>query len=210
MSCTPVRRRADQLADQRAAAFFGCQIHWRRRAFFAAQDVGEILRGAEMGAVATDHQNRVTFLRQMAGRRARSRPAAGRRRQWPGSAGSLRHGSRCRARHVAGNDREIEFAAGFADAFDAADELAHDLRLFRVAEIEVVGCRQRLGADGGQVAPDLGNGLLAAFERIGLAVARRDVDGEGKALAVPSTRITPASPPGVAAVLPWISVSYCS
>ncbi len=47
---------------------------------------------------------------------------------------------------------------------------------------------------------------------IGLAVARRHVGGEGEApcVAWPSTRTTPASPPGRCSELPWISVSYCS
>ena len=42
-------------------------------------------------------------------------------------------------RDIAGNDREIERAAGFADAADAADQLAHDLGPLRIAEIEIVG-----------------------------------------------------------------------
>jgi hypothetical protein len=46
-------------------------------------------------------------------------------------------------RDVARHDREIERAAGFADAFDGMDELAHDLRALGIAEIEVVGRRER-------------------------------------------------------------------
>ena len=48
-------------------------------------------------------------------------------------------------RDVAGDDREIERPAGLADAADAADELAHDLRPLGIAEIEVVGDGERLG-----------------------------------------------------------------
>jgi hypothetical protein len=38
------------------------------------------------------------------------------------------------------------------------------------------------GAGGGQVAPAFGDRLLAALVRVGLAVARRDVGGEGERL----------------------------
>ena len=85
-------------------------------------------------------------------------------------------------RDIAGDDREIERPAGFADALDRLHQLAHDLRAFRIAEIEIVGRRQRLGAGRREVAPALGHGLLAAFERIGLAIARRHVRGEGERL----------------------------
>src|SRR5262249_57122860 len=64
---------------------------------------------------------------------------------------------------------------------DAADELAHDLRPFRIAEIQIVGNGERLGADRDQVAPAFSHGLLAAFEWIGLAIAGRDVGGECQA-----------------------------
>ncbi len=65
---------------------------------------------------------------------------------------------------------------------NGADELAHDVRLFRIAEIQVVGGGQRLGAGRGDIAPAFGDRLLAAFERIGLDVARRYIGGEGKRL----------------------------
>jgi hypothetical protein len=80
-----------------------------------------------------------------------------------------------------------------------------------IAEIEIVGGGQRQRAGGRQVAPAFGHRLLAALEGIGLAIAGRDVAGEGQRLGPwPSTRTTPASPPGRCSVLPWISVSYCS
>jgi hypothetical protein len=51
---------------------------------------------------------------------------------------------------------------------------------------------------GGQVAPAFGDGLLAALVGVGLDIARRDVGGEGQRLvSCPSTRTTPASPPGI-------------
>jgi hypothetical protein len=49
--------------------------------------------------------------------------------------------------------------------FDGAHELAHDLGLFGVAEIEVVGRGQRLGPHGTEVAKRFGHRLLAAFDR---------------------------------------------
>ncbi len=53
---------------------------------------------------------------------------------------------------------------------------------FGIAEIEIVGGGQRLGAGRGQVAPAFGDRLLAAFVRVGLAIARRHVGGEGERL----------------------------
>ena len=41
---------ANELADEIAAALFSRQIDRWRGAFFAAEDVSEILRGAQMGA----------------------------------------------------------------------------------------------------------------------------------------------------------------
>ena len=68
------------------------------------------------------------------------------------------------------------------DAADRGDELAHDGGPLGVAEIEVVGDRQRVGADRGEVPPGLGHRLLGALERIGGAVARGHVGREGKRL----------------------------
>ena len=61
---------------------------------------------------------------------------------------------------------------------DAADELAHDLGPLGIAEVEVVGDGERPAAHGGEVAPGLRHGLLAALERVGLAIARRHVGGQ--------------------------------
>src|SRR5262249_29029644 len=81
-------------------------------------------------------------------------------------------------RHIAGNDWKREGAAGFTDAADAADQLAHDFRPLGVAEIEVVSDGERLATDSGDVAPSFRDRLLAALERIGLALARRHVSRE--------------------------------
>ena len=85
-------------------------------------------------------------------------------------------------RHVARHDRIVERQAGLADALDRADELAHDLGPLGVAEIHIVGQRQRHGADRGQVAPALGDGLRPAAHRIGPAIARRAIGGERQRL----------------------------
>src|SRR3954453_8635178 len=55
-------------------------------------------------------------------------------------------------RDVARDDREVERATGLGDAFDATDELAHDLGPLWVAEVEAVGDRERLRADRAQIA----------------------------------------------------------
>ncbi len=86
-------------------------------------------------------------------------------------------------RDVARNDGEIQRAAGLGHALDALGELGHDLRPLGIAEIHAVGQRQRLRARGGEIAPGLGHGLLAAFERIGGAIAGRDIAGERERLA---------------------------
>ena len=86
-------------------------------------------------------------------------------------------------RHVARDDRVVERQAGLAHALDAAGELAHDLGLLGVAEIHVVGQRQRQRADRGQVAPALGHRLHAAAHRIGAAIARRAVGRQRQRLA---------------------------
>jgi hypothetical protein len=65
--------------------------------------------------------------------------------------------------------------------FDGHAQLAHDLRAFGIAEIEVVG-EARVGAGGGEVAPAFGDGLLAALVGVGLDIARRDIRGEGQRL----------------------------
>jgi hypothetical protein len=56
-------------------------------------------------------------------------------------------------RDVARDDGEIERRAGLADALHRANELPHDLGRFGIAEVQVVGDGERIGAGGGQVAP---------------------------------------------------------
>ena len=53
--------------------------------------------------------------------------------------------------HVAADDRRPERAAGVAEAAHRLGQLPGDVRLLGVAEVEVVGRAQRLGADAGEV-----------------------------------------------------------
>src|SRR3546814_2866937 len=68
--------------------------------------------------------------------------------------------------HIAAHDREVEHLAGFGHTFDAADELPHDLRPLRVAEIHAVRRRQGHRAHSCDIAPAFGNRLLAALVRV--------------------------------------------
>src|SRR4029079_17659165 len=77
-------------------------------------------------------------------------------------------------RDVARYDRVVEHAAGFRHALHRAVELAHYLGPLGVGEVHVVGDGERVGADGGQVAPRLDDGLLGAHDRVGGDVAGGD------------------------------------
>ena len=83
---------------------------------------------------------------------------------------------------IARHDGEAERAAGLANSFDRAHQLPHDLGLFRIAEVQVVGRGQRARAHRHQVAPGFGHGLLAAFDRVRLDVARGHIAGKGQRL----------------------------
>ena len=78
-------------------------------------------------------------------------------------------------RDVAGDDGEGERAAGLRQALDGLHELAHDLGPLGIAEVEVVGDGDGVGAHGREVAPAFGHRLLAALEGVGLDIARRHV-----------------------------------
>src|SRR5208337_1091624 len=58
-----------------------------------------------------------------------------------------------------------------AYALNRTDQLAHGVRLLRIAEIEIVGQRQRPRPDRDEVAPGFRDRLLSPFARIGLAIA---------------------------------------
>ena len=85
-------------------------------------------------------------------------------------------------RDIARDDGEGQRPARLGHALDAADEFAHDLRSLGIAEIQAVGDGERLGAGGGEIAPGFRDRLLAALERVGMAIARGHVAGRGKPL----------------------------
>ena len=60
--------------------------------------------------------------------------------------------------------------------------MRHDLGALRIAEIEAVSDRERLGADRAEVAIRLGDRLFAALVRVGVAIARRAVGGDRERL----------------------------
>ena len=171
----------NQAAHQIAVLALLDQIDRRRRALFAAADVAQIERLAEPALRLADQQDHLA--------RRLERDRCGFLEIVDHADGSDRRGRQDAAavglvveRDVAGHDREVEILAGLADAAHAADELAHDFGPFGIAEIEIVGDRQRPAADGGDVAPALRHRLLAALERIGLAIARRHVGGHRERL----------------------------
>ena len=83
---------------------------------------------------------------------------------------------------VARHDRIVQRPAGFGHALDAADQLAHDHRVLRAGKVQAVGDGQRLAAHRHDVAPGLRHGLFAALKRIGKAVTRRAIGGDGQRL----------------------------
>ena len=94
----------------------------------------------------------------------------------------------------------------------AADELAHDLRPLRIAEIEIVGDARAAAPPTAVILRQASaTACLPPSIRIGLAIARRDVDGQRQPLR-PVLHAAPraASPPGRCTVLPRMTWSYCS
>ena len=82
-------------------------------------------------------------------------------------------------RHVARHDGRIERDTSLPDAIERTYELAHDLGLFGIAKVQVVGGRQRLGANRGQVAISLGHCLFAALDRVRFDITRGYVAAKG-------------------------------
>ena len=159
---------------------FRRQIDRRRIARLDPEGLGQKRRLAQMAA-GLAHQHRHVALGGPSGddlvdRGQKPHGADGRRRQDARAVGFVVKAD------VARDDRHVQRRAGLADPFQRADELAHDLGLFGVAEVQVVGGGKGQGADGGQVAVGLGHRLPAALDRVGLDVARRHVRGEGQRL----------------------------
>ena len=153
----------------------------RRIAGFDAERLPRQGRLFKVTARGTDHQGQVTLRGQARDQIVQisdqADAADGRRGQDALAVGFVVQ------RHVARHDGKVQRAAGLSDALDGTDQLAHDLGLFGVAEVQVVGRGQGQGAHRGQVAIGLGHGLLAALERVRLDISRGDVTGEGQRLA---------------------------
>ena len=152
----------------------------RRVALDAVEDFGQKGGLTQMALGLPNQQRHVTIARQtrqrLIGILDQADRADGRRRQDALTVGLVVE------RDVARHDRHIKRAAGLTDALDRADKLAHDLGLFRVAEVEVVRRGQRCRARGDQIAVGFGHRLPPAFDRIGLHVARGHVTGKSQRL----------------------------
>ena len=173
--------RQNQVADEVADLAFQRQVHRRRRADFLAQHLPQIHRGAQLADGGSDQHPVVAVLHAgevgaegVVGDQADGADGGGRRN---GCAVGL-----VVERDVAAHDREVQLAAGLGHALDGADDLAHDLGPLRIAEVEVVGDGDRIGADRGQVAPGFGDHLLAALVGIGQHIARGAVRRDGQRL----------------------------
>jgi hypothetical protein len=84
-------------------------------------------------------------------------------------------------RDIAAGDRRAERGAGFADAVDGRRKLGHDLRLFRVAEVEAVGGRDGRCSGAGDLAAGFGYGVHRAQLGVEITPAAVAVERHGQA-----------------------------
>ena len=168
------------VADKFAMGFFGCQIDAWRIAIAAVEHFKQQGRLTQMALCRAQNQRHMAFADVFADdvvdmvQQTHSADGGGGQ-----NAFAVRFVIQ---RHVARHDGHVQRRHGFADAFDRADELAHDLGLFGVAKVHVVGCRQGTGPDGTQVAIGFGDGLFAPLKRVGFDIARRHIRGKGDGL----------------------------
>ena len=151
----------------------GAEIDGRRRAFLATADLGQIDRLAEPARRLADQHDRVALALEGDRGVTSSRRRGRRRRRSPGSAECPGRWSRCRATRC--RTRPGSRAPGRPRRCRAGSPTNWPITSgpLGIAEIEVVGDRERQAAHRRDVAPGLGDRLLAALERIGLAIARR-------------------------------------
>src|SRR5882757_11225682 len=121
-----------------AIAALDREIDRRRRAALHSAQLAQIDRLAEPAGGLADHHDRIALALEGDRRRLleiiEHADAADRwRRQDRAPVGLVVE------RDVARDDRERERLAGFRNAADTSDELAHDLRPLRIAEVEIVG-----------------------------------------------------------------------
>ena len=137
----------DQAAHKIACAPLGHQIDRRGRPLLASADFAQIERLADPApCLAKEHDQLVGSLEGNACRLReiidQTDAADGGRRQDRAAVGLVVK------RHIAGYDREFERLAGGRDPLNAADKLAHDLRPLGISEVQIIGHRHGLGADG--------------------------------------------------------------
>ncbi len=83
---------------------------------------------------------------------------------------------------VAGDDRDLQGAAGVGDSAHRGLELAHDLRLLGISEVQAVGDRERPRSDAGDRARRLRDGQRRAAVGIESAEEGIDVALQGQGL----------------------------
>ncbi len=163
------------MADEIAGALFGAQVDRRRRAFLATADFAQPDRLAEMAGALADREHDIAGaleadadgLRQIVDHADAADRGGGQDRA--AAAGRL---ALVIEADVARDDRIVKRAARLAHAVEAPGDLPHDLGALRIGEVEAVGDRERGRADRADVAPGFGDRLLAALDRVGIAIAR--------------------------------------
>ena len=96
---------------------------------------------------------------------------------------------------VAARNRRLKVPAGLPHPLDGGYELGHDLRLFRIAEVQAIGGADRFGSDGREVPAAFGNGQSRSFLRVERTVTAVAVQCHGQR----DARVFNANHRGVAA-----------
>src|ERR1019366_9760392 len=81
---------------------------------------------------------------------------------------------------IAARNRRIKFLAGFGDAVNHLRKLPHDVRFFRVAEVEAVGGADRSRSGASHFAGSFGDRMHGAETRIEIAPAAVAVERHGQ------------------------------
>src|SRR5690348_15507025 len=135
-----------QATHEVAMAPLSSEIHRRRSALLPAAQVAQIHRSPKPAASLADQKDRLILA--LEGDRHRfiklieQTDAADRRCRQNGAPVGL-----VVERDIAGDDGEVERTTVVADAAYAVDELPHDLQALGIAEIKIVGDRERPRSD---------------------------------------------------------------
>ena len=182
------RAAGDGGPDELAGGALGGEVDRRRRAVLAAVDLAQPERLAEMAAAGRRSMT-MTSPDALEGDRRRpcANPRAGRRRRSPASAGSrcrcrLRSWSRCRARRC--RSRSGSRAPRQASAMPSMQPTNWPMISGRCGLPKFMQSVAASGrrADRAEIAPGFGDRLLAALDRVGKAIARGAVGGDGERL----------------------------